>query len=250
MRRVAPGSAGKRRGPTAIALLATAALASLVPVFSAGAETRTRTWPLATTEDLRPHGVVAEAGSFQDRPAVVLTMESDLAGGDSNTIAVLEGSDFHDGTIEFDLASGINPDSWFFVRWIARGFAGIAFRVADDLSSFESLYLRPENGQAEDPVRRSHAVQYFAYSDWTFSRFREESPGVYEAPADIEPNRWTRVRVEVRGARAELWIDDAPEPTLVVEDLKLGPDARGAVALFIDAGTRAHFANVTVTARD
>ena len=233
-----------------VAALAVVALAPGATPGSARADTLTRTWPLTSTEGLHTNGVVAEVGGFEGRRAVVLTMESDLAGGDSNTIAVLEGSDFHDGTIEFDLASGINPDSWFFVRWIARGFAGIAFRVADDLSSFESIYLRPENGQADDPVRRSHAVQYFAYPDWTFSRFREEAPGVYEAPADIEPNRWTRVRVEVRGARAELWIDDAPEPSLVVEDLKLGADARGAVALFIDAGTRAHFANVTVTSRD
>ena len=240
-------SARGRRG-AALALLL--GLAFAIGPTASVAETKTRTWPLASVGALHTNGVVARDGEFEGRPAAVLTMESDFAGGDSNTIAVLEGSDFHDGTIEFDLASGINPESWFFVRWIARGFAGIAFRVADDLSSFESLYLRPENGQAEDPVRRSHAVQYFAYPDWTFSRFREEAPGVYEAPADIEPNHWTHVRVEVRGARAELWIDDAPDPVLVVEDLKLGPDARGAVALFVDAGTLAHFANVTVTSRD
>ncbi len=246
-RRAASSVDGIRLRRVAIAI---ATLSSFALPPTAWADTQTRTWPLASIDALRTNGVVASSAVFEGRPAAMLTMESDFAGGDSNTIAVLEGSDFRDGTIEFDLASGINPDSWFFVRWIARGFAGIAFRVADDLSSFESLYLRPENGQAEDPERRRHAVQYFAYPDWTFSRFREEAPGVYEAPADIEPDRWTHVRVEVRGERAELWIDDASEPVLEVEDLKLGPDARGAVALFIDAGTRAYFANVTVTSRD
>ena len=96
----------------------------------------------------------------------------------------------------------MNPDSWFFVKWIARGFAGIAFRVNDNLSQFESVYLRPTNGEAQDPERRAHAVQYFSYPDWTFQRSREEAPGQYEAPAPIGPDRWIHVRVKVGGSRA------------------------------------------------
>lgn len=203
-------------------------------------------FPLDGVEGLRPNGVILREARFEGRPAVEVTMESDLAGGDSNTVALVAGVDFQDGTIEFDVASDVNPESWFFVRWIARGFAGIAFRVADDLSGFECIYLRPTNGEAEDPERRAHAVQYFSYPDWDFARFREEAPGVYEAPAPIGPNRWIHVRVEVAGATAKLFIDDVAEPVLVVNDLKLGPDARGGVALFVDAGTRAYFSNLVV----
>ncbi|MCR9094360.1 MAG: DUF2007 domain-containing protein [bacterium] len=202
---------------------------------------------LDTTDGLQTNGVIVRAAEFGGRRAVEVTMESDFAGGDSNTIALVEGIDFRDGTIEFDVASGVNPESWFLVKWIARGFAGIAFRVADDLSRFESIYLRPTNGDAEDPVRRSHAVQYFSYPDWDFARFREESPGVYEAPAPIGPDRWIHVRVEVAGSMARLYVDDTPEPVLVVNDLKLGPDARGGIALFVDAGTSAWFSNLVVT---
>ena len=202
---------------------------------------------LDTTAGLHANDVVLREATFDGRPAVEVTMVSDFAGGDSNTIAVVEGIEFQDGTLEFDVASGVNPESWFFVRWIARGFAGIAFRVADDLSSFESIYLRPTNGPAEDPERRAHAVQYFSYPDWDFARFREESPGVYEAPAPIAPDRWIHVRIEVEGQTARLFIDDGPEPVLVVNDLKLGADARGGVALFVDAGTRAYFSNLVVT---
>jgi hypothetical protein len=35
--------------------------------------------------------------------------------------------------------------------------------------------------------------------------------------------------------------------TLVVNDLKMGPDARGAVALWIDGSTLAHFRNLDIT---
>ena len=38
---------------------------------------------------------------------------------------------------------------------------------------------------------------------------------------------------------------DQPQPTLVVNDVKTGPDAKGAVALWLDVGTLAHFRNLT-----
>ncbi len=222
----------------------TALLLVLVATTDVAAQLRAS---LDSTAGLRANDVVLREATFDGRRAVEITMVSDFSGGDSNTIALVEGFDFQSGAIEFDLASGVNPESWFFVRWIARGFAGIAFRVADDLSSFESLYLRPTNGEAEDPERRAHAVQYFSYPGWDFSRFREEAPGVYEAPAPIGPDRWIHVRVEVAGSKASLFIDDGPEPVLVVNDLKHGPDARGGIALFVDAGTRAYFSNLVVT---
>ena len=67
----------------------------------------------------------------------------------------------------------------------ARGFIGLAFRIAPDYSTFEAIYLRPTNGRAEDMTRRQHAVQYFAYPDWKFDRLRQETPGRYEAGDDI-----------------------------------------------------------------
>ena len=236
-----------RSAPLGVALICLLLFLALVRAWSATAAEGEARFVLDTTEGLRANEVVIRAAEFEGRRAVEVTMVDDMAGGDSNTIALAEGTDFRDGTIEFDVASGINPESSDFIKRIARGFAGIAFRVADDLSRFESIYLRPTNGEAEDPVRRAHAVQYFSYPDWDFRRFREESPGVYEAPAPIAPDRWIHVRVEVAGSTARLYVDDAPEPVLVVTDLKLGPEARGGVALFVDAGTRAWFSNLVVT---
>lgn len=36
----------------------------------------------------------------------------------------------------------------------ARGFIGIAFRIDDEDSTFESFYVRPTNGRIDDPVRK------------------------------------------------------------------------------------------------
>ena len=231
---------------------------SIVIVFGFAAavfaDSRTQRVGLVDTAGLRPNGVAMEASSFEGRPAVRVEMLSDFAGGDSNTVAVVEasdsGGDFHDGTIEFDVASGINPDSWFFVKSIARGFAGIAFRIDPQIEHFESIYLRPTNGRSTDEQRRAHAVQYFSDPDYDFQRFREEAPGQYEAPADIGPGEWIHVKIVVEGAKASLFVNEAAEPTLEVNDLKLGPDARGSVGLFVDTGTRAWFSNLRVTQAD
>ena len=64
---------------------------------------------------------------------------------------------------------------------------------------------------------------------------------------DLVPATWTKVKIEVRGAQARLYVHDQPQPTLVVNDVKTGATARGTVALWIDAGTEAHFRNLTVT---
>jgi len=54
------------------------------------------------------------------------------------------------------------------------------------------------------------------------------------------------VKIEVRGEQARLYIHGNAQPTLLVNDLKLGM-AKGAVALFIGPGTIAHFSDLRIT---
>lgn len=58
---------------------------------------------------------------------------------------------------------------------------------------------------------------------------------------------WTKVKIEVRGGQARLFVDDQPQPTLIVNDVKTGPTGKGAIALWLDIGTEAHFRKLTVT---
>ncbi|MBD5170370.1 MAG: DUF1080 domain-containing protein [Oscillibacter sp.] len=163
---------------------------------------------------------------------------------DENTYAKLAGSAFHNGVIEVDMLSRLLPDAPDF----ARGFIGIAFRISEDDTRFESYYVRPTNGRTDDPVRKAHGSQYFAYPGYTFAWFREHGVTKYEAPVDIGLNEWIHLRAVVEGGHAEFFVNG--NHTLTVDDLKHGPDHTGAVGLFVDIGTEAFFKNLTITEAD
>ena len=61
------------------------------------------------------------------------------------------------------------------------------------------------------------------------------------------PGEWTKIRIEVSGAQARLFVHGQAQPTLIVNDVKSGAAGRGKIALWIDSGTVAHFRNLTVT---
>jgi hypothetical protein len=111
----------------------------------------------------------------------------------------------------------------------------------------DAFYLRPTNGRAEDQERRNHSVQYISHPDWTWSRLRRETPSRYEAYVDLLPDTWTKIRIDVRGAQARLYVNDQPQPVLIVNDVKSGPSGKGGVALWIGPGTVAHFRDLVVT---
>ncbi len=163
--------------------------------------------------------------------------------GKTHELAIIEGIEFSSGVIEAEIAGAVEPGA----PPNARGFVGLAFRVQDDMRTYDLFLLRPTNGRAEDQVRRNHAVQYSSHPDWTFDRMRKEAPERYESYVDLVPDAWTKVRIEVNGERARLYVHGQEQPTLIVNDLKTGADAKGAVALWIDVGTVAHFRNLTIT---
>jgi hypothetical protein len=124
----------------------------------------------------------------------------------------------------------------------------VAFRVRPNASEYEYVYVRPDNGRALDQVRRNHATQYAAHPAFHFARLRKEAPERYESYVDLESGKWTSLRVEVEGAAMRLFVHGAPQPALVVTDLKLGT-AGGGVGLWIGPGTEGFFRRVRVTPR-
>jgi hypothetical protein len=208
----------------------------MMPCRSAG-----QTFALDSTEGLQPHNVTVEATTYQGRKAVRVTPDpkSAVATASGGGIVVLPGTMFHNGSIELDVAG--KPGAGAFGD--ARGFVGVAFRVSPDASKYECFYLRPTNGRADDQLRRNHSVQYISFPDYEWNRLRKEAPGQYESYADLVPGEWTKVKVQVSGVKARLYVNGAPQPVLVVNDLKLG-DSSGAVALWIGVGTEAHFSNL------
>jgi len=172
-------------------------------------------------------------------------MKPDADGNEDRVAVLLTPNSFHDGTIEADLAGEPGPGAFE----AARGFVGIAFRVAPDVSKFECFYLRPTNGRADDQVRRNHSLQYISFPEFPWARLRKEFTEKYESYADLTPGEWTHVRIEVNGDKARLFVNGVPQPNLVVNDLKHGAATTGSIGLWIGPGTVAHFANVKVTSR-
>jgi hypothetical protein len=83
-------------------------------------------------------------------------------------------------------------------------------------------------------------------ADWPWFRLRKETPSKYESYVDLMPGVWTKVKIDVRGERARFYVHDQEQPTLIVNDLKTGAQGRGAVGLWLDRGTVAHFQSVRV----
>lgn len=202
--------------------------------------------PWKCANSLQPHNVAVERVKYRGRNALrVRALPSADAVYDSRKsgtgggIVVLEGSTFHNGTIEVDVAGMPQADA----PALARGFVGIAFRVPADASKYDYVYIRPTNGRADDQERRNHSTQYASFPDNEWLKLRTESPGKYESYTDLVPGEWTHLKIEVDGVKMRLYVNGASQPTLLVNDLKLG-DGSGAVALWIGVGTEAYFANL------
>ncbi|MGE0813411.1 MAG: hypothetical protein AB7O28_12590 [Vicinamibacterales bacterium] len=182
------------------------------------------------------HDVAASAVTYRDRPALRL-IEPDA--GRRGGLALVPGLTFTDGTVTLDVAGRRGPHA----VPDDRGFIGLAFRVRPGAREYEYVYVRPDNGRADDQVRRNHATQYAAFPAFDFARLRKESPERYESYVDLESGAWTRLRVDVRGTTMRLFVHDAPQPALVVTDLKLGTSG-GGLALWIGPGTEGFFRDV------
>ena len=195
--------------------------------------------------ELKPVLVNMSITDIDGNKAVRVSRDTATKGADLPTFVRLINTDhFSNGSIEVTLLSRLLPTA----DVNARGFIGLAFRINKDNSRFESIYIRPTNGRAEDQVRRNHSTQYFSYPDYKFDRLRKEAEGKYESYADMGLNEWIKMKIVVKNAQAKLYLNNNPQPVLIVNDLKLGADNSGAIGLFVDGGTDAFFRDIKVVA--
>jgi hypothetical protein len=246
--------------PTLIILISIAALPGRRSFASKsqseGEATRSSNLALDTLEglDIRavpgnggdPVKVTSDVATYRGRRAVHLVnddrgiVKGNRSGGES--LAIVKGSEFKDGTIEVDLVGiprqGSPPDT--------RGFIGIAFRVQENGARFEAFYVRFTNGRSDDQLRRNHTTQYISEPEFPWFRLREENPGKYESYVDVEEKAWTKLKVVVKGIKAFLYVNGSQQPCLVVNDLKLGK-SHGQVALWNGSDTEAYFSRLKIS---
>jgi hypothetical protein len=199
-----------------------------------------------TKDKLVAENVSMSIEKLMGKEAVKVILDSTVNKPNAAAFVKLKGTNLKNGTIEVKVLSRLTKNA----SASARGFIGVAFRINDSSTKFESIYIRPTNGRADDQVRRNHSIQYYSYPDYPFDRLRKEAPEKYESYADMELNRWITLRIEVKDEKARLYIDNAQQPCLIVNDLKHGPDMSGAVALWVDMGTEGYFSDLKIVKQD
>ncbi len=227
--------AAPRRSTTLLLLAAT-----LTPCLAQGNAATTaapQSFALADTSSLSVTGGKAEPVEYLGRKAVRLTTTAE-----SDIFAFVNGSAIQDGSIEADIAVRITTPPG--VRM--PGFTGIAFRARPDGSHYDMFYLRPRNSAAEDQSMRNHSVQYVAKPGFDWYPLRRQWPWVYEAWADLKPETWTHVRIEVHGRSARLFLNGSENPSLIVNGMK-GEDLKAGVALWGYPGEESYFSNLRIT---
>jgi hypothetical protein len=199
------------------------------------------TLALDTLNGLEMVDAKAEVVNYRGRPAVHLLPLPNQP-KDYSMLAIVSGTDFKDGTIEIDVAGSPRKDA----DPTDRGFIGVAFRSQERGNRAEYFYLRPTNGRSDDQLRRNHSVQYVSAPDYPWERLRKETPGVYESYADLEAGAWTKMKIVVSGTKAELYVNGADQPCLIVNDLKLGETQHGQIVLWAYGTTDGYFSNLKV----
>lgn len=192
-----------------------------------------------TPDKIEVIGGTAQAATHRGHACIRLVPQ-EVTGDD--TLGLLKGLTLNDGEIEVEVAGSPAQGA----SGAARGFIGISFHVQEDRKHLETIYLRPTNGRADDQLRRNHSVQYVSHPDWPWERLRQESPGLYETYVDLEPGVWTHMRIVIQGTNATLYVGSAPQPILLVHDLKLGA-VGGGIGLWIGPGTEGYFRDLKVT---
>jgi len=222
-------------------------IALLTMALSTGfTQVKPTTVSLDNPSEMQFRNVKTEQVTYKGRKALRVTDAAPPNVADGIQLVILNKTEFQDGVIEIELAGepAANAGEG------ARGFVGVAFRVnldaAKDAAEYECFYLRPTNGRTDDQVRRNHSTQYISHPDFPWNRLRKEFPEKYESYVDVVPGEWTKIKIEVRGDKARLYVHDAPQPVLVVNDLKHG-QSRGQIALWVGAGSVAHFSNLRVS---
>ncbi|MEA1787571.1 hypothetical protein U1E44_15825 [Arenibacter sp. GZD96] len=200
------------------------------------------------------HSVTGSIIKFQGKKVLKIERDLEAIPFDVNNIeatvdephyARLVGlDDFENGTIEVKMYSQLQDPAPY--PGIA-GFIGVYFRIQDDHSGLESIYLRPKVGRASEQRLRNHTVQYFSYPHAKFQTLRDNyPPGTYEGSAPVALNEWITMRIEVNGETAEMFINDQKYSSFIVNKM-LGTTKKGFVGLYVDIGTIGYFKDLKVT---
>ena len=181
-------------------------------------------------------------GCMNDTEVLNVVKNPEIVEVDEPTYAKLKQVNFENGIIELKVYSKLLENAPDY----ARGFIGVAFHINQVDTEFEGIYIRPTNSRVKNQIRRNRSTQYFSYPNHKFNDFRQTDPEKYESYVDIDINEWIDFKLIIMDETAELFINNANQPCLVVTDLKHGKRS-GSIALWTDIGTDAYFKDLRIT---
>ncbi|MEO8276606.1 MAG: hypothetical protein ABI639_10315 [Thermoanaerobaculia bacterium] len=141
-------------------------------------------------------------------------------------VASIKDFELRDGVIDVDVATPA-----------IRGFFGIQFRLNENGSDGEWVYLRQHKSNLPDAMQYTPILHTGA--NWQLYN-GPGFTGAVEVPRDV----WFHLRLEIAGAQAKLYVQDMTTPALVMDDLKSGMQ-KGQVALYVLTGAT-YFSNFEV----
>jgi len=139
--------------------------------------------------------------------------------------AFLKDVEFENGVVEVDIA----------VKARSRSYPGIVFRMQSE-GNYERFYVRPHRSPFY-PDALQYTPGFNGIDGWQL--YNGEG---CTALADILPDRWIHLKMEVFGRQARVFLDDAEQPALVITDLKHGV-SKGTIGLMGPKDGTAHFSN-------
>ncbi len=140
-------------------------------------------------------------------------------------MALLKDAEFENGVIECDIS----------MKAGLRSYPGILFRVQSP-EEYERVYLRPHRSPLYDD-----AVQYVPAFHGVDSWQLYNGPGL-TSRAVIPTDRWVPMRIEVMGTQSRVFLDNAPQPVLVIGNLKRGK-SKGGLGLTTMGDGNSYFSN-------
>jgi hypothetical protein len=150
--------------------------------------------------------------------------------------AYLPGIEFANGTIELDI-KGKDVQG--------ASFVGVAFHGVDG-TTYDAIYFRPFNFKTEDQARVLRAVQYISHPAHPWQKLRADHPGQYEKRVTPvpNPNDWFHARVVVASPKVSVFVDDAKEPCLTIN--QLSDRKKGLVGIWVGNNSGGDFANFKI----
>jgi hypothetical protein len=155
----------------------------------------------------------------------------------SDGVAYVPGVQFANGTIDIDIrGKDVQQQS----------FVGIAFHGVDG-TTYDAVYFRPFNFRTDDQARRIRAVQYVSHPDYPWQKLRTDTPGKYEKGINPppDPNGWFHARIVVASPKVSVFVDNATDPSLVIE--QLSSRRSGLVGVWVGNTSGGDFANLRIT---